>query len=155
MFKKAGIMLAAMVISASFLFAQMGVGTSQATKAVTSTVSTAAKVEAMQDNDVKKEMPKAPANFKADFEGHVVSIEKLLLDGKGKIDSKTAESILPYGKPIGFLANGKVYIVYTSGGNYAGNKLAAMADASKIGIAGKVKTVKGLNIIIANGIYAI
>ncbi len=154
MFKKAGIMLAAMLITASFVFAQMGVGTSQATKAVTSTVTTTAKVDALQEN-VKKEMPKAPANFKADFEGHVVSIEKLLVDGNGKIDSKTAEAILPYGKPIGFLANGKVYIVYTSGGNYAGNKLAAMADASKIGIAGKVKTVKGLNIIIANGIYAI
>ncbi len=155
MFKKAGIMLAAILITASFVYAQIGVGTSQATKAVSSTVTTTAKVDALSAEDnVKKEMPKAPADFKADFVGHVVSIEKLLLDGSGKIDSKTAEKIMVYGKPIAFFSKGNVYIVYTAGGNYAGKKLAALADAPKVGIAGSVKTIKGLKYIIANGIYA-
>lgn len=156
MFKKAGIMLAAMIITASFVFAQIGMGTSQATKAVTSTATKAAKVDALAEQEqLKKELPKAPADFKADFVGHVVSIEKLLLDGNGKIDSKTAAKILPYGKPIAFFSNGTAYIVYTAGGNYAGKKLAAMADASKIGIAGKVQTIKGLKYIIANSIYVL
>ncbi len=153
MFKKLGIMLAITVISASFVFAQIGMGSSQATKAVTSTVTTTAKVEALNTDDAK-EMPKAPANFKADFVGQVVSVEKLILSGDGKVNTKTAKELLTYGKPIGFLSNGTVYFIYDAGGNFAGNKLAVVADAAKVGIAGKVKTIKGLKYIIANGIYA-
>jgi hypothetical protein len=155
MLKRAVIMLAVLLVTAGFVFAQININTNQSTKAVTSTVTKTAAVDAVNTDKPASDMPKAPAGFKADFEGQVISVENLLTGGNGRIDKATAENLLSYGKPIAFLSKGVIYFVFDAGGNFAGNKLAKLAEASKVGIAGKVKTVKGLKYIIANGIYAI
>lgn len=87
------------------------------------------------------------------IKGRVVSLAQMLLDKVGKVTKEEAKKQAEEGKPIVFLVGegkkAKVYFVFNEDGSFAGKKLAKFADNKFVGIVGKSKVIKGINIIIA------
>ncbi|MCX7880236.1 MAG: hypothetical protein N2517_06210 [Ignavibacteria bacterium] len=102
--------------------------------------------------DVKQEAPSKVKSGKP-LKGRVVSLSKLILDGKGEVSKDEAMSEADAGKPIVFLVGegkkAKIYFVFNEDGSFAGKKLAKFAANKFVGIVGKTKVVNGINIIIA------
>lgn len=90
----------------------------------------------------------------ADFTGYVADLNGLVMGGDGKISVADAEKNYAKGKPLVLVMKGKIYFVYSTGGAYAGKKLAQLADGD-IGILGKKKIVNGLNVIYAAKIFKV
>ena len=81
--------------------------------------------------------------------GRVVSLNSVVTGGNGKVSKNEAVKIANMGHPLVFMVGSKIYLVYNTDGSFAGKKLANFAHKSKVGIVGKVKRVKGVNVIIA------
>jgi len=84
------------------------------------------------------------------IKGQVVSLNDLVLNGKGRITKDQAKELAEQGNPIVFLSGKTVYFVYNEDGSFAGKRLANYANNEVVGIVGKTKKVNGLNIIIAS-----
>jgi adenylylsulfate kinase-like enzyme len=84
------------------------------------------------------------------IKGQVVSLNDLVLNGKGRITKDQAKELAEQGNPIVFLSGKTVYFVYNEDGSFAGKKLANYANNEVVGIVGKTKKVNGLNILIAS-----
>lgn len=94
----------------------------------------------------------ADKDYKTPVIGKIVSLSGLVL-GNGTVNSKKASKMLEKAVPLMFMPDvGGVCMVYTADGNYAGKQLVKYASSKKIGITGKVKTVNGVKIIIADKI---
>lgn len=87
------------------------------------------------------------------IKGKVVSLNDIVGGGSGKVNKDQAKELAEKGNPIVFMVgegkSAKIYFVYNEDGTFAGKKLAKYADNEFVGIIGKTKKVKGLNIIIA------
>jgi len=82
--------------------------------------------------------------------GQVISLNDLVLNGKGRVTKDQAKELAEQGNPIVFLSGKTVYFVYNEDGSFAGKKLANYANNEVVGIVGKTKKVNGLNILIAS-----
>jgi outer membrane protein assembly factor BamB len=81
------------------------------------------------------------------LEGHVVSLNGLVMGGNGKVSKAEAQALAGNGNLILFRAtNGTVYFVYNEDGTFAGKRLANFAHNDKIGMLGKSKVVNGVNV---------
>jgi gas vesicle protein len=82
----------------------------------------------------------------------VVNLNEIAAGRDGNISKSQAESLVANGQLLAVrnLENDKVYLVYHSNGMYAGKDLVNMAEVERIGILGKAKTVKGVNVIMAD-----
>lgn len=97
------------------------------------------------DSDEQKA---APAKTEGVFEGKVVDLAKALRGQAAGVDKKAAQSLLLNGGMIAFQAdNGNLYFLFNADGTPATAELAKYAVFSKIGVKGKAKKVKGLNVI--------
>ncbi len=87
------------------------------------------------------------------IKGKIVSLNDIVGGGTGKINKEQATELAEKGNPIVFMVgkgkSAKIYFVYNEDGTFAGKKLAKYANNENVGIIGKIKKVKGLNIIIA------
>lgn len=88
------------------------------------------------------------------MEAYVVSLNEVAAGRDGRISKSVAQSLIDKGQILGVKHYGSkdVYLVYHSNGSYAGKDLVNMAEVDKIGILGKTKTVKGVNVIMADKI---
>jgi hypothetical protein len=92
---------------------------------------------------------KAPKPMK----GQVVSLDDVIKGVKDlQLTKARAEELVAAGSPLVFLYNKKIYFVQNEDGSFAFKKLASYALNKNVGIVGKTKTVKGINIIIMSGI---
>jgi hypothetical protein len=82
------------------------------------------------------------------IQGQVVSLNDLMMGGKGKVTKEQAQRLVETGNPVVFKSGKTIYFVYNEDGSFAGKKLANYASNEKVGIIGKTKKVNGLNIII-------
>ncbi len=82
------------------------------------------------------------------IQGQVLSLNDLVIGGKGKVSKEEATKLVEKGNPLVFKSGKKIYFVYNEDGSYAGKKLANFANAEKVGIVGKTKKVQGIDIII-------
>lgn len=82
------------------------------------------------------------------IQGQVVSFNNLVMGGNGSVTKDEAKKLADNGSPIVFKSGSRIYFVYNEDGTFAGKKLANYAGNQKVGIMGKIKKVKGLNIII-------
>lgn len=82
------------------------------------------------------------------LKGEVVSLNDIVMGGKGKVTKEEAKKLADAGNAIVFKSGKKVYFVYNEDGTFAGKKLANYAESTSVGIIGKTKTVNGINIII-------
>lgn len=82
--------------------------------------------------------------------GQVVSLNDLVLNGKGRVTKDQAKELAEQGNPIVFLSGKTVYFVYNEDGSFAGKKLANYANNETVGIVGITRKVNGLNILIAS-----
>lgn len=86
------------------------------------------------------------------IKGTVVSLNDLVLSGTGKVTKEQAQTLADNGNPIVFKVGKKIYFVYNEDGTFAGKRLAKYANNEFVGIVGKTKKVKGIDIIIMNTI---
>jgi hypothetical protein len=84
------------------------------------------------------------------IQGQVVSLNDIVMGGKGKITKDEALKLAENGSPIVFKSGKKIYFVYNDDGTFAGKRLAKYASNEKVGIVGKTKKVNGIDIIIAS-----
>lgn len=83
------------------------------------------------------------------IEGQVVSLNDIVMGGKGTVTKDQAIKLAENGNAIVFKSGKKIYFVYNEDGTFAGKTLAKYASNAKIGIVGKTKKVNGITIIIA------
>lgn len=84
--------------------------------------------------------------------GNVVDLYKAMMEtGDCAVDQAQATKLFQEGAPLAVKVDGKLYIVFLEDGMYAGQHLAELAGG-KVGIAGKMKVVNGLNVIHAMAI---
>ncbi len=87
------------------------------------------------------------------YKGQVISLNRLVLNGKGTINKAEAEQEAQEGKPIVLMVgsgkNAKIYFVFNEDGSFAGKRLAKFADNKNVGVVGVAKVVNGINIIVA------
>ena len=104
----------------------------------------------------KKETPKVASGdyTKNPLIGEIVSLDHLVQGGNGRVSKSEAKALIAKGSLILLKSNNKVYFVYLEDGNFAGPKLASYAKAPKVGLLGKAKTVKGMNMFIMTHIDA-
>lgn len=117
------------------------------------------KVEEVKEEVKKEEPKKAPASgdySTQPMNAFVVALNDVAAGKDGKVSKSEAQSLLTRNQLLAVKNedNGNVYLVYHSNGTYAGKDLANMADV-KIGILGKAKKVKGVNVIMADKIRPI
>lgn len=79
----------------------------------------------------------------------VVSLRDIVVSKPGLVNSTEATELIGKGQLLGVKTGNKVYMVYNTDGSYAGKILAKFAD-KEIGIVGKMKVVKGINVIVAD-----
>lgn len=110
----------------------------------------AANTKGLKDANTKEVASAEPVTQKAGapLQGRAVSLNSLVTGGSGIVSRAEAIALADKGQPIVFLSGNKVYFVYNADGTYAGSLLAKYAGSEKIGIVGKTKVVKGINIII-------
>lgn len=82
--------------------------------------------------------------------GQVVSLNDIVMGGKGTVSKDEAKRLAENGNPIVFKSGKTIYFVYNEDGSFAGKKLANFAANEKVGVVGKTKKVNGLNVIIAS-----
>ncbi len=82
------------------------------------------------------------------LKGEVVSLNDIVMGGKGKVTKDEAKKLAENGNAIVFKSGKKIYFVYNEDGTFASKKLANYAESTSVGIVGKTKTVNGINIII-------
>lgn len=82
------------------------------------------------------------------IKGTVVSLNDIVMGGKGIVSKDEAKKLAENGNAIVFKSGKKIYFVYNEDGTFAGKKLANYAESTSVGIVGKTKTVNGINIII-------
>ncbi|HRP01509.1 MAG TPA: hypothetical protein PLE30_02565 [Candidatus Kapabacteria bacterium] len=95
--------------------------------------------------DLSAQTKKSPKPIK----GQVVSLNDIVIGGKGTITKDQAKELAEKGNPIVFKSGKTIYFVYNEDGSFAGKKLASYANNATVGIVGKTKKVNGINIIIA------
>jgi hypothetical protein len=87
------------------------------------------------------------------IKGSIASLNNLIMGGSGDVNKAQAEALADKGQPIVFITgsgrSATVYFVFNQDGSFAGKKLAKYANNKNIGIVGKTKRVRGINIIIA------
>ncbi len=83
------------------------------------------------------------------IKGQVVSLNDIVMGGKGKITKEQAVELAEKGSPVVFKSGKKIYFVYNEDGTFAGKKLAKYASNEVVGIVGKTKKINGIEIIIA------
>lgn len=87
------------------------------------------------------------------LKGRVASLNDIMMGGDGKVDKVKAQELAEKGNPIVFVVGtgkkAKIYFVYNEDGTFGGKNLAKYANNTNVGVFGKVKTVNGINIIIA------
>ncbi len=103
-----------------------------------------------------KEKAKAKAKAAKPMVGTVISLTDLAKGGTGKIKRDEAEKSAEAGNPMVYMVgtgkSAKIYFVMNSDGTFAGKKLAKYAHITKLGIEGTVKTINGVNVIMADKI---
>ncbi len=104
----------------------------------------------------KVDKKKAEAKPTKPTKGYVANLSDILKGGNGKINSAKAKELLNNCHPLVLAVESgkkiKVYFVYHPDGTFAAKKLADYASAKAIGVVGKIKTVQGMNMIIADAI---
>jgi hypothetical protein len=88
------------------------------------------------------------------IQGQVVSLNDIVMGGKGKVTKEQALKLVETGNPVVFKSGKKIYFVFNEDGSFAGKKLANFANSEKVGIMGKAKKVNGVDIIIMSMIDA-
>lgn len=156
--------LFALIIAFSFLFAytnaqeatQKTIGTQKSETQQTEQAKPAEKKTIQISPSTTSEKQKTAAKTSAKtkpIKGTVISFSDFVIGGKGAVTKDEAIQLAEKGSPLVFLTgtgkNQKIYFVFNEDGSFAGKNLAKYASNKAVGIIGKTKTVKGMNIIIA------
>lgn len=87
------------------------------------------------------------------IKGQVVSFNDIAGGGTGEVNKEQAKKLADEGNPIVFKvgsgSTAKIYFVFNQDGTFGSKNLAKYANNKFVGIVGKTKRVKGINIIIA------
>jgi hypothetical protein len=89
-------------------------------------------------------------NIKFNFKGTVVNFNKYVNNDKTPTTLEEAKKLAQAGQPFAFMMQKKVYFVYSSGGVFINDQLAALIESKEVGIVGRKKTIGGINIIFAD-----
>lgn len=104
-----------------------------------------AKTEAPKEN---KTDDKVTAS-KSEWTGYTVNVAAVTKGDTKKLDKNTAMTLYKNNQVLGFMSEGKVYLVYNSSGIYDAKELVRNADAASFTIGGTMKNINGMNVIIA------
>lgn len=90
------------------------------------------------------------------YKGKIVSLDDVL---KGKKDlqltKEKATELYSNGNPLVFMVGNKIYFVQGVDGSFAFKKLSDYAHNKTVAIVGKIKTVKGVNLLLMENIEKI
>jgi hypothetical protein len=89
-------------------------------------------------------------NIKFNFKGTVVNFNKFVNNDKTPTSLADAQKLAKAGQPFAFMMQKKVYFVYSSGGVFMNDQIAALIESKEVGIVGRKKTIGGINIIFAD-----
>jgi hypothetical protein len=90
------------------------------------------------------------------YKGKIVSLDDVLKAKKDlQLTKEQATELHTKGSPIVFMVGSKIYFVQNADGSFAFKKLADYAHNKTVAIIGKIKTVKGINLLIMDSIEKI
>jgi len=90
------------------------------------------------------------------LKGQIVSLDDIIKGVKDlQLTKERATELLERGSPLVFLYNNKIYFVQEEDGAFAFRRLANFAHNKNVGIVGKTRTVRGINVLVMSSIDSI
>lgn len=89
---------------------------------------------------------------KGGWTGKVVKMSEVISGNYESLNAARVKELVMAGQYVGFLSDGKFYLVFNAGGNYDWKSLAKVADQASVTIEGKVKMVNGISTIMATNV---
>lgn len=87
---------------------------------------------------------------KGEWTGSLVSLSEFVTSNAKDLSQEEAVALVKDNKMIGFNSNGTIYMVFNSDGTYANRSLTRSLKDGKVTIKGKINSVGGMNVIIAD-----
>ncbi len=107
-----------------------------------------------KNTDTLKSQPEVSASAgdltKKPIEAQIIVVSDIVTGNFRKLTKDIAKQLVANGEILAVKTSDNVYFVYNQDGTLASKKLAGYANNSKVMLAGKTKTIDGVNIIIVD-----